>query len=283
MKSCVICLLLCLSVQALGAITDLSSGEERTVSEFVDSIQPGNVILVGESHAEVNQVPVDQLQQIQLIQQLMTKHKNVSVAMEFIPYTSQTEIDLFLNKQLTEEEFLLGVSWGQSPFEAYKFQVLSTKLGEGWTYGINSPAEVTRFIGKNGLGQLPLEFKSTLPPNFQLGSPLYKQRFFEQMSYMAHHGVNLDFYFQSQSVWDDTMAWSISEIMKKDSQQILVVIVGQFHVMYNLGLPNRLKARGVTHVKSMVQMSVYKDVPPQDLSQLINDPIYGPIADYIWK
>lgn len=263
-------------------LTEVATDKKIAISDFVKSVQPGEVILLGESHATSGQEPKDQNQQVVLLNALLAEHNNVSVGMEFITYTAQAVLDSYLNQNLSQDDFIKQAGWGSNPFEAYRSQILLPLQGQGWTYGINSPSHLTRFVSQNGLAQITPELDQLLPPYFELGSPLYKERFLEQLSYLSHHGMNLENYFEAQSIWDDTMAWQISEIMSKDPQQILVVIVGQFHVMYNLGLPARLKARGLNNIKSIVQMSVYSDLNGSELRSLINDPKYGVIADFIW-
>ncbi len=263
-------------------IVEVSTQKKFNLTGFVNLLSPGDVLLVGETHATSGYEYTDQYDQQKLIAELVQQFTNVSVAMEFISYPSQNQVDLFLNGKILETDFLNKINWSQNPFEAYKLQVLLPTTGSGWTYGINSPLELTSWVGRNGLKQLTPELAKWLPENFQLGSLLYKQRLIEELSFLSHPGMNLDYYFEVQSIWDDTMASEIAKIMKKNPSQILVVIVGQFHVMYELGLPARLQARGVNNVKSLVQLSSYKDLSQTELDVLVNHPKYGLIADFIW-
>jgi uncharacterized iron-regulated protein len=263
-------------------ILDLNSNQKIKLNELVDKVSLGDVLVLGESHATVGSVNIDQKNQALLIEALVAKYKNVSVGMEFIDYPNQKNIDLFLNQKISESDFLNQIQWGQSPFADYKKQVLLPLDGSGWTFGLNAPKELTSFVGKNGIEKLTPELLKYMPPDFKVGNAIYKNRFMDQMSFMTNHGMNIDYYFEAQSIWDDTMAWNATEILKQNSNQILVIIVGQFHVMYGGGLPSRLKDRGISNVISVVQSGAYKDLSAAEEKELINDKIYGPIADYFW-
>ncbi len=263
-------------------LLETDSGRRLGVSQFVQTIQPGDVILIGESHATQGKASTDQVNQALLIEALISSYKKVSVGMEFLSYTDQDHLDLFLNQNITERSFLLAVSWGQNPFQSYRSQVLAPLKGSGWTYALNSPKILTEYVTKHGKNTLPKDLKDLLPVNFKLGQKAYKKMFMDEMSYMAHHGMDLDLGFKSQSIWDDTMAWNIAKIMSNDPNQILVVIVGQFHIMYDLGLPFRLSERWPGEIKTIFQTTSLSNLNSNDFDKVIHNTERGSVADYIW-
>jgi uncharacterized iron-regulated protein len=88
-------------------------------------------------------------------------------------------------------------------------------------------------------------------------------------------------YFAAQSIWDDTMAWRAVEFLKLHPEQTLFIIVGEFHVQYGGGLPDRLRARGLKNVISLSLVNV--DGMSADEEKVATEPTAdGPRADFIW-
>lgn len=267
---------------ASASVLDIKNYSSITLAKFAEEIQPGSVLLVGESHAMENQKNLDQKNQIELIQTIAKQNKSVSLGMEFISFDHQKDLDTYVKGKTNDPEFLNAVGWKDNPFKYYKQQMLVTALSGGQIFGLNSPKELTNYVTKNGVEKLTSDQLSLMPPNFELGRESYKKRFFDKMSYIKHHGGDLEFYFHSQSIWDDTMAWRISEIMKANPDSILVVQVGQFHIMYGGGLPDRLNERGVKNVKTLLQSSSFEGFSESQLESFIHDKKYGLISDYYW-
>lgn len=55
----------------------------------------------------------------------------------------------------------------------------------------------------------------------------------------AHGGMG--FMLDAQSLWDATMAWSVSEAMRQHPGSLVIHIVGAFHVENGTGIPEHLK------------------------------------------
>ena len=123
-----------------------------------------------------------------------------------------------------------------------------------------------------------------MPPDFQLGRDSYKTRFADQMG--GHTAPNIDNFFAAQSSWDDTMAWQSVEFFKKHPDQVLVIVVGEFHVQYGGGLPDRLKARltaaGIDSSLITVSQIMTYGMSPDDIQQSMQpSATEGPRADFI--
>ncbi len=272
----------CAHGQNQNEVLDLKAKNKIALDQFVDQIPLGTILIIGESHAIKGQNNLDQKNQHLLIQKLVQEHRNVSVGMEFIHWTQQPFLDQYLKKQTSEDQFLKDINWAGNPYPDYKFQILEPLNGKGGTFGINAPKDLTSFVGKNGISNLPQNLKSFLPPKFNLGNSLYKKRFFELMGDLSSHGGNSDFYFEAQSIWDDTMAWKSLEIMKSNPYGILVIIVGKFHAQYGGGLPSRIKARGFSQVITVTQSSEEDQSDLQDSNGYFYSKEYGLLSEFYW-
>lgn len=212
--------------------------QQLSLEHWISQIQPGEVLLIGEQHYQT-----DVAQQIQLIlEELVRQGHQVSIGMEFIDYLSQESLDRYLHQQISEEVFLKEVSWG-GDFNFYREIVqFPIKQNRGYTWGINAPRWLTRKVSQGGLEALSPEELSLLPPQFQRGRAVYFERFKNLLSGLKDP-QKIERYFLAQSIWDDTMAYQIGQLQSRYPQQTLVVVVGAFHVQYNGGLGDRLRAR----------------------------------------
>jgi len=133
------------------------------------------------------------------------------------------------------------------------------------------------------LAGLSDEERSWLPPNFQLGNDLYFERF--ATAVREHGDLQEDVvrnFFAAQSAWDDTMAWQARDFLIANPDQVLVIIVGDFHASYGGGLPDRLRARGVTSVLVISQVNAF-GLSDEEIQSLIRpDPRHGMRADFVW-
>jgi uncharacterized iron-regulated protein len=271
-------LVFALSACAHERILDGRTLQPVTLEDAAASVKQGSVVVMGDLHGS----KLHNEHQVKLLQALATHLPKISVGLEFLEVTHQAEVDQYLAGQLSEEDFLKAVKWGKGyPFENYREQALFPKTHDGATLALNAPRALTGRISKVGLEGLTTEEKAQLPKNFQLGNDLYFERFSKVMDeHVPKDKVKR--YFESQSVWDDTMAATAQDFLSKHSDQTLVIIVGDFHVAYGGGTPDRLKARGANPVVSISQVDLREASDDEKRSELDPGTKNGPRADFIW-
>lgn len=250
----------------------------QTLADVISQVKPGTVIVIGEKHYNSSA----QQGQLAVLKELRRNGFPVSVGMEFISYPNQTFLEFYKVGRLPEDEFLTQVSWGKSGFEFYRDQILFPEIKNGEaTLAINAPRQLTSKIAKVGIAGLSTEEQLLLPPGLQIGRAEYRKRFGDIMTHLPNPAA-LDNYFAAQSVWDETMAWQTAEYMKTHPQHVFVIIVGEFHVQYGGGLPDRLRARGVNSILTLSQVD-HSDYSDEELKkEMIPHPEYGPRADFLW-
>lgn len=241
-------------------------------------IKPGQIVVMGENHG----LKTAQQAQVELLKALRDQGLKVSVGMEFFYYPDQQKVDAFRQNAMPEDVFLKDISWGQPAFDFYRDQVLFPRydLGER-TLALNAPRSLTSRVAKVGFGGLTAEEQKLLPPNFQLGRDTYKKRFLDMMPHLPDAAAG-ERYFAAQSVWDDTMAWQATEYIAQNPDQVLVIVVGDFHAQYFGGLPDRIQAR--SGQKPVVFSYVNGEgLTAQELQEQVEpSTVYGPRGDYIW-
>jgi uncharacterized iron-regulated protein len=265
------------SVQSFSQILDGENLRETTLNSFIDQIRPGSVVLLGEQHG----LAAHRDQHLQVLNALRNKGYKVSVGMEFINYTDQSLLNDYRNGVLNETEFLQAIKWGGFGFEFYRPQVLFplSSLGET-AIGLNISRQITGKISRQGLESLSSEEAAQLPPQFSLGRDSYRERFMEAAGSHCRVPQNC---FIAQSAWDDTMAWNAVSFIKNNPDQVLVVMVGEFHVQYGGGIKWRIQQRStetVVHTLSQLWVEGWSEADIEDALKV--SPVEGKRADLIW-
>jgi uncharacterized iron-regulated protein len=254
--------------------------EAITLDQALADVQPGQVVVLGEEHGTLIQAG----QQLQVLETLRKNCHFVSLGMEFFEYPGQALVDSYRHGELDEASFLQQINWGMGfSFDAYRSQVQFPNLANEYVIALNAPRSLTGRISKVGMEGLTADEKALLPPNWTLGNDAYLARFKEVMGGAGHlpSADALEHYFAAQSTWDDTMAWKAAEFLKAHPEQVLVIIVGEFHVQYGGGLPDRLKARGVTATTfSLVNLDGLSE--DERTAAVRPSEIYGSRADFVW-
>lgn len=269
-------------IMALAALQGIYNGEtlqSLSLSDALAQVQPGSIIVVGENHGYFEH----QKQHIEILRTLRSMGHSVSVGMEFFSYPNQVSVDAYLNRQISEAEMLKRVGWTSPSFNYYRDQVLFPRpeFGER-VVALNMPRSVTSKISQKGWDALTDQDKALLPPQFTLGRDSYKERFMELMGPHLPDQNKAENYFISQSLWDDTMAWRAVTHMKERPQDVLVIIVGEFHVQHGGGLPDRIQARMNIPVITISQVNSAELSDEEVLMEVQPSEKYGKRAHFVW-
>lgn len=256
---------------------DGRNGNITTEPDVLKGIQSGQILIVSELHDN----EAHHQNQRDLLVRVSKSAFPISVGMEFFDYTDQNFVTQFGQDLLDEETFLKLIKWGSTPFNFYRFQVRVPYYLYGQTYALNFPRALSGKVAKFGLDSLTTDEKKLMPPNFALGANTYFERFSETMKgHVSEEKIKN--YFAAQSLWDDTMAWQAAQAMKMKPTQLLMIIVGDFHVAYQDGLIARLKARGVSNIISISQVDSAGLSVDEKTALIQPDLKYGVRADYIF-
>lgn len=255
------------------------------VDQFAITLNPGQTLIIGERHAtESNKgdagIQIEHANQVLLLNMLRQRRIGASVGMEFLEYTNQPIVDDFLADKISDDQFKAAVRWGANPFDFYRDQIKAPAMMNGRTAALNIPRSISAKVAKNGVDGLDASDRALLPPIWERGSDLYFSRFEDAMKGHAT-ATQIENYFLAQSLWDDTMAWRIWK-HRMNHLDFMMVIAGEFHVEYNLGLPARLKKYGVSDVKTLVHVEIDQWNDEKMEEAVKPDPNLGNLADYIW-
>lgn len=249
------------------------------LDEAFQNIPQGSIVVLGENHG----FAVHQAQHIAVLDTLRRFGHKVSVGLEFFTYTDQNLVNEYRAGRLGETDFLTAINWKGTDYSFYRPQALFPILTEGSaTLALNAPRTLTSKVAKTGLASLTSEEAALLPPNFSLGRNSYRERFMAMMPHLPSPEAG-ERYFAAQSIWDDTMAWRAEQFVSQHPDQTLVIVVGEFHVQYGGGLPDRLRARlPNSMIVTLSQVNTYGLTEAEIQNQTRPSLDYGPRADLLW-
>ncbi len=237
------------------------------------------VIYLGETHDQ----PGDHVAQARIIEALSTLDQPLVIGMEMFQRPFQIALDRYLAGEIDEEtlqkETDYAKRWGFS-WEFYAPVLRLAKAKKIPVLALNTPVEATRKVAKGGLTALDAEDLTFLPPLDLVPNPDPEYRAYLKAIYEGFHqgaAINLqglERFIQAQQLWDATMAYHLTEFLNQYPDHRAVVLVGQGHVIYNYGLPNRV----ATRLKALQRTVVFGT--PTD--QVLKDPQGQPLADYLW-
>ena len=275
------------------SLAALDTGKAATVSAFnlpqqehedptvvLSKLAQADVVYLGETHDRL----ADHQAQLAIIQAVYRLRPKLAIGMEMFQRPYQSVLNRYLAGALTEAALLdqsqyqkrWGVSW------AFYAPVLRfAKANALPVIALNTPTEVTRKTSRNGLENLTLADRQFIPPRstILLGPDAYRDRL-QQLYAESHHGRSGSFehFFQAQVLWDETMADRIADALQRQPETLVIVLVGQGHIMYGDGIPARVARR----------LQVRRSRPYKQISLLLNadtPEIRGDraIADYLWQ
>jgi uncharacterized iron-regulated protein len=231
---------------AFAAAVSCSPAEQNRFV-VLDALAQAQVIYLGETHDR----PIDHEAELEILQLLHNRQSNLMIALEMFQKPYQASLDQYLAGRLTEADLLAQTEypqrWGFN-WDFYAPILRFAKANRIPLLAVNTPSEVTRKVSRTGLKSLTVEELSWIPPLSELdvSSADYRQRLEEAyQSFHQAHGNSSGFegFFQAQILWDETMAEAIAQYWLQHPNRKIVMLVGQGHVLYGDGIPNRVKRR----------------------------------------
>lgn len=256
------------------------TGVPTVLSDWISQVKPGSIVFFGEVHGTCEGARA----QMEILQSLRHAGHSVSLGMEFFSWQDQALVDAFRNGEISEAEFLSKINWGTGfPFTAYREQVAFVQ-SSSQVVALNAPRSLTRRIARVGLGGLLPEELALLPSGFSLGRDTYRNRFSKVMEESGHATPEMiERLFAAQSAWDDTMADRALAFLRSHPNEVLFVVVGEFHTQFGGGLPYRFKIRAPEIPQlniSMINQFGLSEAERAD--NVLPSLLYGPRADLNW-
>lgn len=234
-------------------ILDGDAGSVIGWRQLVDAASRADVVIIGEMHSHDLGLDVA----ASLWEDLLAQDETTAaLSLEFFARDEQAHLDDYLTGVVDEATFrtLARRTDGNYP-SGHARMVDAAKNAGARVYAANAPSRYTTLARQDGYQRLE-DLRTSqamyvqLPEEVDVGD--YRDRFFDLFAgMMASHGGSddpeeqqnqIEGFFRAQSVWDATMAHTISGALA-DGHAPVVHVVGQFHADHDGGLVQRLRAR----------------------------------------
>ena len=229
------------------------------IKQLISTLNGEKIIYVGEQHTKFSHHIV----QLNIIKGLYKKHKKLAIGMEMFQRKFQPVIDKYINGEISEKQFLKETEyfkrWGFD-YNLYKPIIDFARKNKIPVVALNIETEILKKVSKNGIESLSEKEREKLPKQMDFSNIKYRN-ILKKIFNM--HKTNKDFehFFQSQILWDETMAESIDKFLRKNKEYIMVVIAGNGHLKYGFGIPDRcFRRNGFSYKIILNDEEIDKDI-----------------------
>jgi uncharacterized iron-regulated protein len=232
-------ILLLTSVYLIGnsrEIIRLKDRKTTSLKDMVEEVRSAGVIFIGEQHDD----PAHHKTQLDVIKTLHEKDSNLSIGLEMFKKEDQENLDGWISGRIPEKKFIPHFlkNWGFG-WELYRDIFLFARTNKIPLLGLNVPDEITRKVGKTGFLSLTDEERMKLPPGVTCE---LDQEYMDHLVMVFQYKKNTDksfFYFcEAQVLWDQAMAWHLTDYMKKNPERTVIVLAGAIHT-WKYGIPKQ--------------------------------------------
>lgn len=249
-----------------GSIISAQTGKEVSFDEMMADLDRHQIIFVGENHTSTSHHSI----QLKIIQAAFKKNHSLVVGMEMFDRSYQPVLDLWTAGVLDEETFLRKTHWYANwryDFALYRDILLFIKQNKIKLVALNIPFHIPGRIRVGGIENLSDSDKRYLPKEIDTSNAAhrkYAQNVFEQHRFPDR--VKFDDFYMAQTVWDEVMAESIARDL---GSRKVIALVGNGHIQYKYGVPDRTFRRTGTSFRTVYLASAGAEV------ELL-------IGDFIW-
>jgi uncharacterized iron-regulated protein len=246
------------------------SGAKANLNAIISTLGQYDVVFLGELHddavghaiqAEIFRTAVEQF----------AGKRRVTLSLEMFERDVQPMLNEYLAEQITENHFMLS----SRPWDNYKTDyrplVELAKEKKLDVVAANAPRRYVNMVSRSGrdsLNGLSAEAKSWLPPlPFAGASEAYSKKFRTLMDGSGEAVMGIDNILNSQTLWDASMAYWISESFKKNKGSLVVHLNGGFHTEERLGTVEHLLKYSPQAKVLVVTMRYEKDFKTFDATK----------------
>lgn len=268
-----------LQTSEIAAATAYELSQQQLIPplQLLKRLAQTQIVYLGETHDRA----ADHAAQRQILQALYQQQPQLIIAMEMFQRPAQSLLDRYLKEELTETELLkqseYQTRWG-FPWEFYAPILRFAKAQSLPVIALNTPTEVTRKVAQRGLHSLTWAERRFIPPlsAIALAPASYRQRL-RDIFVAIHQGktssMSFERFFEAQVLWDETMAERLAQAQRQQPNSLIVVLVGQAHLFYGEGIPQRVTRRSPKTQQAVILLNPTAEIQTQ---------LQPPIADYFW-
>ena len=228
-----------------------------------------DVVFFGEVHDD----SIGHLAQLDLLQAIKKSTKNkVALSMEMFETDVQLVLNEYLEGKISEDVFVKDARAWPKYATDYKPLVEAMKSDGLHVIAANAPRRYVKMVTKNGLSALDKLSDQAKTYLAKLLIHVAKGKYEEKFAaVMEGHNMSGNTIYQSQNLWDATMAKSIHDYQKEHTKEKIIHVCGKFHCEESLGTVaqlQRLNGKIKTVVIISLPMSEYKEMTMEGKQKL---------------
>lgn len=218
-------------------IYDVKNSKIISSQDLVKSLKEIDVVFFGEEHND----SIGHWLEADLFKQLFASYPKTALSMEMFHTDVQVIIDEYLAGNISEKNFIKEArAWNN--YKDYRPLIDFAKEKGLHVTAANAATRYSNLVTKSGLEglkSLSKASKAFLPPlPIDTADGKYYAKFIETMGGHNMGGMKI---YQTQNLWDATMAWSIARYIKKHKGSKVLQLNGRFHSDEQLGTFAKLK------------------------------------------
>jgi uncharacterized iron-regulated protein len=250
----------------LDGITDTRTSEVITPASLAKKLEGVSLLFVGENHTSVAFHDV----QLRVLQELVRSGRKVLLGLEMYPYTEQRFLDEWGAGRHGEESFLELSRWYKNwgyHWSYYRDIFVFARERKVPIFAVNAPRDVVTAVRKKGFEGLTADEAKHIPRKVDVESAEHRKlfrAFFDDDDDTMHvqmTDAQWDSMFQAQCTWDAVMAHNALQALRTHGGPgaIMVVLIGQGHVAYDLGAARQAAIGFDGKIASVVPVPVLSD------------------------
>lgn len=219
------------------------NGNPSSIDQIIAAAGGVNVVFLGENHDDATAHAL-QLRIFKAVVEKYAKERPTALSMEMFERDVQVVVNEYLNGLISENHFLASSRSWKNYATDYKPLVELAKSNKLPVIAANAPRRYINMVSRNGrsaLDPLTKEAKEWLAPiPWAQPSEAYSNKFKALMGPSPEAQMGLVNILGSQSLWDATMAYSVSQFLRKKKNPLVVHLNGGFHTENRLGTAEQL-------------------------------------------
>ncbi|NOY52291.1 MAG: PDZ domain-containing protein [Deltaproteobacteria bacterium] len=257
--------------------------KDLDLDAVVTKIRDRRLIFIGESHTAYAHHVV----QREIIRRIFKARRKLIIGMEMFQRPYQEYLNQYIQGKIDEAEMLRKTEYfsrWKYEYNLYRDILQYARAKKIPVIALNLRAEIIRKVSRKGISSLTPDEAEALPRDIDMTNQTYRQ--YMQEIFKEHPegksqaagktGALFADFFQSQVLWDETMAHTIAETLRKHPDTPMVVLAGNGHLQYSWGIPDRVHR--ITGIRGTVILNDINDTIRRDLADyiLFPDPMKTP-------
>ena len=252
-------------------ILDTKTRKTISTAELVRQLKETDVLVFGEEHTDTagHRLEAD------IFERMLKSYPSSALSLEMFSTDVQPVLDEYLAGLISEKNFIKeSRAWAN--YKDYQPLVELARLNHTAVIGANVASRYSNAVSLGGLEKLntfPAGSKSFLPPlPVDTATGRYLEKFTETLGGHDMGGMKI---YQTQNLWDASMAWSVVKHTRLARRQKVFHINGRFHSDEKLGMIAQLKKYAPKLKVASISCFSAKDFSTPDWEH------YLALADYV--